>query len=259
MNPTLYAAVNPVLATLQSEMHHTLGRKLIGLYVYGSLVTGDFDLALSDLDLAAVLATDLAADEFARLGQMHAAIGRDYPAWEDRIEVGYISVANLRPFDPRCTIAVISPGEPFHLRVAEHGWVFNLHVLREQSLTLFGPVPTTLIDPISQEQLAHALRERMIEWRAWTDDHEPIVRRKDQAYAILTMCHALYAHRHGAFVSKREAAFWAMGEQPEWASLITDALRWRAAPDDEHVDHHATQAEALRFTRAITGIIIDDA
>ncbi len=259
MTMTLYAAVNHVLDTLRSEIHHTLGSKLIGLYVFGSLVTGDFDLALSDLDLAAVLATDLDAEEFARLQRMHAAITRDDPAWDDRIEVGYLSVATLRAFDPQATIAVISPGEPFHLRAAEHGWLFNLHVLREQGLTLFGPPPKTLMDPISHEQLAHALRERMIEWRAWTEDHEPIVGRKDQAYAILTMCRALSAHLTGAFVSKREAASWAMGELPEWADLIDDALRWRAASDDGHVDHQATQPEALRFTREITGIVLDDA
>ncbi len=259
MTPTPYPPVNALLDTLRSGIHHTLGSKLSGLYVFGSLVTGDFDFDLSDLDLAAALATDLDADEFSRLERMHADIARDHPQWDDRIEVGYISVANLRRFDPQCTIAVISPGEPFHFRAAEHGWVFNLHVLREQGLDLFGPSPTTLIEPISHEQFAHALGERMKGWRAWTGDPEALVQRKEQAYTILTMCRALYAHRNGEFVSKQQAASWAARELPAWSSLIHNALRWRAATDDQNVDHQATRTEALNFTRDVTELIINDA
>ena len=56
-----------------------------------------------------------------------------------------------------------------------------------------------------------------------------------QAYAILTMCRALYTLQHGTVVSKPVAARWAqetLGER--WAALIERAAAWRHdAPLDE--------------------------
>jgi hypothetical protein len=49
-----------------------------------------------------------------------------------------------------------------------------------------------------------------------------------QAYAILTMCRALYTLQHGTVASKAVAARWAqeaLGER--WAALIERALAWR--------------------------------
>jgi hypothetical protein len=55
-----------------------------------------------------------------------------------------------------------------------------------------------------------------------------------QAYAVLTMCRALYTLEHGRIVSKPVAARWAwvtLGKR--WAALIDWALAWRhAAPSD---------------------------
>ena len=71
--------------------------------------------------------------------------------------------------------------------------------------------------------------------------------RKGQAYAILTMCRALYVHRTGEQASKRQAARWAREELPQWADLIQSALAWREAWREKQVDHAATRAETIRF------------
>jgi predicted nucleotidyltransferase len=52
-NPTPYADVNQLLEQLLSSLQTILGKKLVGLYLYGSLVTGDFDHECSDIDLLA--------------------------------------------------------------------------------------------------------------------------------------------------------------------------------------------------------------
>lgn len=255
MEPTPHAEVNALLGTLHAGIGEVLGAKLVGLYLYGSLVTGEFDLALSDIDLAAVVAADLDEAELARLERMHAAIARDNPRWDDRIEVGYISTALLREFDPRGTIAVISPGEPFHRRAAESSWLFNLHVVREQGVTLCGPPPRTLVAPITPADLARALRGTMRMWQAWLPEAEPVMRAKPQAYVVLTMCRALYTHQHGAFVSKRQAAVWAADAFPAWSSVIRHALAWYEANAEPEVDLAATRATTLRFARFATGLI----
>src|SRR5215208_6663720 len=76
-----------VLVTQDTEIEALLGRltdeirsgsngSLVGLYVYGSLVTGDFDKDRSDIDLPAVVDSDVDGGTFDRLDRMHALCGR---------------------------------------------------------------------------------------------------------------------------------------------------------------------------------------
>ena len=94
------------------------------------------------------------------------------------------------------------------------------------------------------------MRESCKEWQEYFDRPELMRSREYQAFAILTMCRALYALNHGEFVSKLEAARWAEQYlEPEWAPLIRSALAWRQAWRDEQVDHDATLPDTLRFVR----------
>ncbi|HLQ30214.1 MAG TPA: hypothetical protein VK140_13360, partial [Ktedonobacteraceae bacterium] len=46
---TPYADINKLLNLLLSRIQAILGEKLIGLYLFGSLVAGDFDYESSDI------------------------------------------------------------------------------------------------------------------------------------------------------------------------------------------------------------------
>jgi len=63
-DPTAYADINELLERILSRMQGILGKKLIGLYIFGSLVTGDFDHESSDIDLVAAISADLNEREF---------------------------------------------------------------------------------------------------------------------------------------------------------------------------------------------------
>ncbi|HEY6540678.1 MAG TPA: aminoglycoside adenylyltransferase domain-containing protein, partial [Ktedonobacteraceae bacterium] len=80
--------------------------------------------------------------------------------------------------------------------------------------------------------------------------------RKGQAYAILTMCRALYTSRNGEQVSKKQAALWAQEQLPEWSQLIGNALVWREASKDEQADDDATFAETKRFVDVVRDLIL---
>jgi len=224
----------------------------------GSLVTGDFDYDSSDIDLIAATTTELDEEEIERLKRMHQDIALQEKVWDDRIEVGYISVENLKKSQSHFQIALISPGEPFHVTKADSAWIINRYVLRKKGITLFGPSPETLIDPISQEELMHAMQEFIREWRDWIENTAVMRRREYQAYVILTICRALYTCRLGKFVSKKQAALWAEKELPEWSSLIRRALVWRNAWKDEHVDHDVALPETMRFVHFALGLCEDE-
>lgn len=249
MQWTAYPDIDELLRELLDRIQHILGAKLIGLYLYGSLVTGDFDHGISDIDLLAATSADVAGQDFDRLQRMHQDFAAEHTAWNDRIEVAYVSVDALRTFRSQASpIAVISPGEPFHIKEAGRDWLINWWVVRERGVALFGPFATALIDPISKQEFLRAVREQTVAWQAWIDHMRE---RKAQAYAILTMCRALYAYTNGEQVSKKQAAEWAQVRLPQWAPLIQQALEWRGAWRDQDVDHAATFPETVRFVRFV--------
>src|SRR5215211_3526114 len=63
----------------------------------------------------------------------------------------------------------ISPGEPFHLTTAGAGWLFNLALLGERGIAIWGPDPDVLVGPIPAARMRVALRELMEGWRSWLD------------------------------------------------------------------------------------------
>jgi hypothetical protein len=246
-NPTAYADINQLLELLLLSMQKILGEKLVGLYLHGSLVIGDFDPTISDIDLVAALASDIDDKEFEALQKMHVDFAHQNEEWDNRIEVCYISSAALQTVKTHTSlVAKIGPGEPFHKRETSIEWLISWYVVRETSITLFGPSPKTIIEPISKEEFIEALRAYTKAWEVWVHDMH---NRKSQAYAILTMCRALYTLKYGEQVSKKQAAVWAEKEFPEWASLIEQALVWREVWRDEDVDHDATFPDTLRFVR----------
>jgi predicted nucleotidyltransferase len=257
MQPTTYPHVNEVLADLLARMQRVLDRKLVGLYLYGSLVTGDFDDQNSDIDLLAAIASDLTDSEFDALNAMHGDIVTKYPRWLDKLEIAYLTLHALKTFRTETSkIGIISPGEPFHFRDAGSDWLVNWYVVRQQGLTLFGPAPSDIIDPISKDEFIQTVKSHMVGWREWIDEMRS---RPSQAYAILTMCRALYTFRNAEQVSKPEAARWAARELPEWAPLIENALAWRQAWRDQDVDHAATFPETRRFVFFVIDLITGQA
>jgi hypothetical protein len=247
--PTCWPAVNTLLRRLAAEIQLIL--EPTGLYLYGSLTTGDFDPKNSDVDLMVAAASEVSNQQFGRLQQMHNNVVRDNPEWFDRIEVAYVSLETLRtPWSSRDRIAIISPGEPFDFKEAGKQWLVNWYTVRQTGLTLFGSAPETIIAPISQAEFVKLIREHADKWGDWV--HQEWARkRKGQAYAILSMCRALYTHRHGEQVSKRQAALWAQKQLPKWVDLISRAVIWREAEEIESIDHATTYLETLRFVNFV--------
>ncbi len=248
--PEVQALFDPLLLTMRG----ILGDKLVGLYAYGSLVTGDFDFAISDLDLFAALRDDLNADDFSALDAMHTRWASDHPEWEDRLEIGYLSLHGLQTFrTENSPMGNISPGEPFHMIEAGHLWLTNWYVVRTYGLTLFGPPPQDIIPPISVTEFKETVKAHLVGWREWVND---VDRRPAQAYAILTMCRAFYTVSNGAQVSKLKAAEWAADQLPEWSSFIRNAVVWRATYRDP-VDGALTFPETRRFVAYMIDMILN--
>ncbi|WP_040382225.1 aminoglycoside adenylyltransferase domain-containing protein [Deinococcus apachensis] len=232
------AEVGRLLSRLTKDVGQHLGDNLIGLYLHGSLVTGDFDPGRSDLDLLALLQTDLHEREVEGLREMHARLAGDFPAWQDRVEVEYVSEAALRDFRTRPHLmARISPGEALHLTEANRHYLLNWSTAR-RGVALLGPPPDQVLPEVTRTEFVEAVRQHAGSWGEWvTEMRHP----GGQAYTVLTLCRALYSTRHGEQVSKRRAAGEVRPLLPGWAPLIDWAAGWwygggQQTPDEDHFD-----------------------
>ncbi len=154
--------INRLLAELLDRIRAILGGEVLAVYLYGSLVAGDFDPDVSDIDLLVVTSAELDGRSSDGLKAMHEDFARQHAGWRDRIEVAYVSAEGLRTFKHRSSkIGIISPGEPFHSKEAGVDWLINWYVVREQGVPLFGPAPELFIEEMSRDEWVRAVREHM--------------------------------------------------------------------------------------------------
>jgi Domain of unknown function (DUF4111)/Nucleotidyltransferase domain len=247
MDPT----VLPVINRLKASIVEVTGSSLVGLYVFGSLVEGDFDPAVSDIDLIAVLEDSPSEPLATGLRLMHDDFARANLEWDDRIEVVYISKEGLAHCRTETTsMGIISPGEPFQVVQAGTEWILNWYPARASSMTLIGQPLTTLIPPIPAEEYIHELRLYLADFKNRIDVYAPP---GPQAYAILSICRGLHSLREGHRLSKRQAASWARHEFPKWANLIEQAVEWRDRQRDVDVeDGRGTIDRTRAFIKEMT-------
>jgi len=228
MISTPHDDINALLDVLLTRMQSVLHDTLVGLYLYGSRVAGDFDHDLSDIDMLAVISKNVNKHEYTALKTMHEAIAREYTEWNDRIEVQYASLSALRTFKTkRSTIVTISPGEPIHFIRAGKDWLLNWYDLQEKGVALIGPHQKTIIPFISKGEYVNTVKESALYWRKRIQEYTPQSSRGRCAYIIFAMCRMLYGHRRGSQISKMRAAIWAAKKFPQWAPLIADTISWR--------------------------------
>lgn len=247
---TLPPTVQPILDALCEGIRNTLGDHLIGIYVYGSLVWGDFDPDVSDIDLLAAITADLTDSQFEAIRALHADIAARFPAWDDRIETQYFGIDGLQHFREKASpMCAISPGDPFHRLTAGPDWLMNWYFVRTYGLTLYGPPPENVIPPIGKAEFIRRARLDATFWRGHILNTRDS--RQYQSYAVLTLCRGYYTVTHAEQVSKRRAAEWAIERLPAWADLIRAALIGRRDPAQNRV----TYPDAERFVHFMADLI----
>lgn len=242
--PTPYPDVNALAGALLAGAREALGAQFVGLYLHGSVALGDFDPTRSDIDFVVATRTDLPEETVAALATMHAGIANSDLPWTANYEGSYIPMGALRRCDPAHSVhpAIRCDGS-FGLDEHRSEWVIQRHLLREWGIAVAGPSPETLIEPITPAELRLAQRRLLEEWwRPMLADPFRLESSEYQAYAVLTMCRALFTLASGRIASKPEAVRWAQQTlDPHWADLARRALAWR------HGDELDLREGALAF------------
>lgn len=237
----------PLLEMLVGQLGSAFGPRLLGVYLFGSLVTGDFHEGVSDIDVVVAHAGPLGDDDLGTLAAVHDRVTQRFPSFENRLDVNYFEEAALRRYDARYAQGRISPGEPFHRTTVGSDWILNRWQLREHGIALVGPPPAGLVDPIDGLRLRSALRAVADEWWSWIEQ-ETKWPRPLQSYAVLTTCRILHASERGEIVSKRRAAAWARATMAsDHAAVVRDAWEWRSAWREPVPDASSTLPRTLAF------------
>jgi hypothetical protein len=261
---TPYPEVNMVLDVLVPEVRSILGDQFIGMYLYGSLAYGGFDVD-SDVDYVVVTKDDLSDSLFSALHEMHARIAKIDSWCAIQLEGSYVPQYALRTFDPvRVLFNHIDrgPSEQLHrMEIKDEkisrawwgGWVILRRVLLESGITIAGPLPAALMDPVSLEELKQANLADLHGWfEAMLEDSTQLESFGYQPYAVLTLCRILHTHERGTIVSKEDAAKWAQEKLDEpWSSLVTRAWFGRHHPEIKaSPDEIERTKDFIRFTLA---------
>jgi hypothetical protein len=224
LDPTSAAYVREVTERLQA----TLGDKLLGVYLHGSAVLGDFVRERSDVDVVAVSDGPLTGDESA--GVAETLSSESLPCLARGLELHVVdrhAVAQLLEPPPfELHIATTRSAVPDRVVVGRgHGGdpdlVMHFAVLREHGVPLLGPPASELFPAVSRTSLVQAFAGEL----RWALDYA------SPAYQVLNACRAWRFLEENILASKLAGGEWAR-ERVEDAGMIEIAMRNRRAESD---------------------------
>jgi hypothetical protein len=223
--PTSFPELNELLVELVDRVRAILAETFVGAYLQGSFAVGDAD-EHSDCDFLIPITTQPDRERETALGALHDEIPTRSGHWCRHLEGSYPLAAELR------TTARLGARWLF----VDHGsrtleWDAHCNnpwarwSLRERGITLAGPPPDTLVDPVAPDVMVAAARATLPglvdEIHSWM----PPTIAWGQRYIVASATRALYTVRTAEVASKRRAMLWARDQVDErWHPLLDQVL-----------------------------------
>ncbi len=224
-----FRGLKRVIDAFGEGVARVLGDQLVGIYLQGSLATGDFD-AFSDVDWIVVVEGDLSAETVQALQAFHAQLYDHDSDWARHLEGSYFPRDLLA--DPlRCGEALwfLDHGSRQLVRSAHCNTIVVRWVLSHQAMALVGPPASELMPPISAEMLRADVAQTIVEWgRDILADPAPFNNQFYQAFILQSYCRMRHTLAVGRVGSKRAGTEWAKRTlDPGWHALIDQSWATR--------------------------------
>ena len=230
-DPTPYPDLNAVLHDLTAGVQHALGDTFVGAYLQGSFAVGDFD-EQSDVDFVVIIRDDLSREQVAALNEVHGRLYDLTSEWAKHLEGSYFPAAVLRSDQRGTPLWYLDHGRRSLVRSDHCNTLVVRWVVRERGITLAGPSPATLVDPIPSAALRREILATMLDWgQEILDDPAEYRNRFYQGFIVLSYCRMWHDLVVGQPGSKRAGAEWAKAAlDPSWSGLIDRAWNGRPNP-----------------------------
>ena len=227
MSLTNYSEINELLQQLLLQIQSILTDKFVGMYIGGSIASNSFHCETSDIDCYIITTSALDNNMINKIEEMHEKFYSSKLQYAKKIEASYIPQKDLLNFDPSGVRPYFNEGS-FYLGQYGSNYLIELHVLRENGITIAGPDIKHLIKEISIQNMILAIQKNLYEyWEISLSDLKKFRRSDYQVFSILTMCRTLYSLETGRITSKTEASQWTIQKlDTRWKNLIELAIAW---------------------------------
>ena len=229
-----YPELREVLSKFVDEIAAELGENLVGIYLVGSIASGDFD-SDSDVDFIVVTHTELTEADMKPLQEIQIKIHDIdcYPA--KHLEGSYISISDLNDW------SIVGQKKLFYFDNGSTMYEQSTHdnqwhvrwILRERGITLVGQKPEIILQAIPLNELRHEIKTSMFHVKRLFEDEidRPLSffnSRFGQSFTVLTYCRMLHTLHTGTVQSKKAGMEWAKQfVDPKWVRLIDQAWNER--------------------------------
>lgn len=236
-------SLDPESAAYANDVTHRLeailGDSLVGVYLHGSGVLGDFSRERSDIDILAVAEHSLSdGDKRAVARQLSSASlpspagGLEFHIVESRV---LSSPVDAPPFELH--IATDRSGAPDRVvdgrgRAGDPDLVMHFAVLSEHGHALAGPPASEIFPQVGREQLIQAFAGEL----QWAREHA------SPSYQVLNAARAWRFIEENVLCSKLEGGEWAR-RRNAYTATVDAAIKHREGQSETQPD--ATKAGAL--------------
>ncbi|TAL59564.1 MAG: DUF4111 domain-containing protein, partial [Legionella sp.] len=224
-----------------------LGTNLQGLYLFGSLVYGDFKQGSSDIDLVTIVKNPLNKQELEQIQNFHKEFDKKHSEWQERIECSYTPLSMLSSIEPPLEPRPYYGGGIFYAE-ADYGneWIINNYLLCKYSIPLIGSPFSVFLESIDIVEVQKAcIRDLFKEWEPKINDLEWLDNSHYQSYLILNLCRILYTVYCSKTASKIVSAEWVKQTHDQWTMLIEAAENW------EYGKTMSYKTEAILFIKFV--------
>ena len=237
--------IQQLLQTLLTISKEELQDNFFGMYVFGSLVSGDYNPETSDIDFVVITNTDVSSLTATKLTNRIEDEVFSHPL-SHKLEGSFLPlrIFQSKNVEPSMYLSISTGNEIGY----EHKGIeqpVQKKMLRDDGKALEGPEAQSFIEPIGDDELTAAVLDVLHSW--WepqlTDDHR-LRDREYQAYAVVTMCRMLVTLQSKEIISKPKAAQQIMTQYPQWSGLISRANNWQK---NDNVDDVEETKEFIRF------------
>ena len=228
-----YPKLKDVLTIFVDKQKQALGENLLGVYLVGSLASGDFDLD-SDIDFLCVIKDELEETDIKALPKIQKNIQEIncYPA--KHLEGSYITERDLTDWNVVGKKLYYFDNGSTSIEQSTHDNKWHVRwILREGGITLIGQKPKTFLESIPIHELINEIRTTMVQG---LKDFETEIKgplsfsnsRFGQSFYVLTYCRMLHTIYSGTVQSKKISAEWAKQTiDTHWTKIIDQAWEER--------------------------------
>ena len=245
-------SVVPLLTDLLDGMSRVIP-EMIGVWVYGSVALGAFDVRTSDIDLIVATDAHLSDDRIDRLSILHEDLAGRHTLGS-RLDVQYLMM-------PELCGTVQANGYPVYregsfLRSGRGDLNATTRwVLWEHGVSLLGPSPGELRLDVTWNDVRAAMRSNLTEyWPAYAMPAAlpPLHEDAPVVWTVATLCRILSTVIDGVIVPKPAAVeIWSERVPDRWSTLLYEVRRMQA-----HANDLPGYASPLDRARDVQGFVV---